>query len=51
MAKKVETAGTKLPSSLYEKMEKEVESGDYMNVSDFIRQAVREKIKGDGETS
>lgn len=38
--------GTKLSPYEYEKLHKLVEAGMYLNVSDFVRDAIREKLEG-----
>lgn len=39
---------TRLPTSLKKQLDKEVETSRYMSKSDFVRQAVREKIRKEG---
>lgn len=38
-------AGTKVPSGLKRSIEKAVEGGNYLNESDFIRNAIKEKLE------
>jgi len=45
---KGETVGTRLPPSIIEKIDKQVESSEYLTRSDWLRQAIREKIQNDG---
>ncbi len=39
------TVGTKLTSTEYDTLRKVVDAGTFLNVSDFIREAVREKLE------
>lgn len=41
------TVSTKIPEKQYRRIEKEVESGQVINISDYVRQAIREKLKRD----
>lgn len=45
MPKTAEAVSTRLSEKEFEKVEKLVKSGYYLNVSDFIRSAIREKLK------
>ena len=38
-------AGTKIPSGLKRSMEKAVAEGKYLNESDFVRNAIKEKLE------
>jgi len=38
--------GTKVSAKEYEKIIKLVKSGEYLSVSDFVREAIREKLNG-----
>jgi len=38
--------GTKVSAKEYEKIVKLVESGEYLSVSDFVRESIREKLEG-----
>lgn len=38
---------TRVPKQLKEKIEKAIEKGHYVNVSDLVRSAIREKLKGE----
>jgi Arc/MetJ-type ribon-helix-helix transcriptional regulator len=40
------TVGTKLTALEYEKIQNMVEAGVYLSVSDFMRDAIREKLEG-----
>ncbi|MFH1586537.1 MAG: hypothetical protein ABID38_01620 [Candidatus Diapherotrites archaeon] len=44
--KESKTVGTKLTHMEYEKVQNLVDAGMYLNVSDFIRDAIREKMDG-----
>lgn len=44
-----ELIATKVPPSLYERIEKKVEEGNFLSVADFVRQSVREKLEREGE--
>jgi len=48
MAKKLEVVSTKVPPSLFAKIEQKVDGSNYMSISDFTRQAIREKINENG---
>jgi len=48
MTKELEVVSTKVPPSVFEDIEKEVDSSKYMSISDFVRQAVREKLEKEG---
>ena len=37
----------RVPKQLKEKMEKAIEKGHYINVSDLVRNALREKLRGE----
>jgi len=43
-------AGTKIPYNLKESIEAAVTTGSYLNQSDFIRDAIREKLEREGFT-
>jgi len=45
MSKKLEVVSTKIPPKVYKDMMEEVDSGDYVNKADFLRQVIREKIE------
>jgi len=38
-------AGTKIPPGLKRSIEKAVEGGNYLNESDFVRNAIKEKLE------
>jgi Arc/MetJ-type ribon-helix-helix transcriptional regulator len=40
--------GSKIPRLLRSSMEKAVEGGNYLNLSDFIRSAIKEKLLQEG---
>jgi Arc/MetJ-type ribon-helix-helix transcriptional regulator len=40
--------GSKIPCSLKDALEKAVKTGSYLNISDFIRDAIKEKLERDG---
>jgi len=44
----LKTVSTKVPPGLYKKIKEEVESGDYVSTSDFLREAIREVLEEDG---
>ena len=41
-------AGSKVPQLLKSAIEKAVKSGNYLNSSDFIRDAIKEKLQREG---
>jgi len=41
-------AGSKVPQLLKAAIEKAVKSGNYLNASDFIRDAIKEKLQREG---
>jgi len=43
MAKRV--LSTWIPESLAERVDRLIQSGEYVNTSDFLRQLIREKLK------
>nr|QBN22365.1 hypothetical protein [uncultured archaeon] len=45
MGRDLKTVSTKVPPGLYRKIEEEVESGSYVNTSDFLREAIRETLE------
>jgi Arc/MetJ-type ribon-helix-helix transcriptional regulator len=40
--------GSKIPYSLKDAIERAVKTGSYLNISDFIRDAIKEKLERDG---
>ena len=40
--------GTKIPPNLKESLEHAVKSGNYLNISDFLRDALKEKLEREG---
>jgi Arc/MetJ-type ribon-helix-helix transcriptional regulator len=40
--------GSKIPSSLKGAIERAVKTGSYLNISDFIRDAIKEKLEREG---
>lgn len=48
MGKDLELVAAKIPPSLYKKVQEEIDSSKYINQSDFVRQAVREKLGENG---
>lgn len=43
--------GSKIPKLLRSSMENAVEGGNYLNLSDFIRSAIKEKVLREGYSS
>jgi Arc/MetJ-type ribon-helix-helix transcriptional regulator len=41
-------AGSKIPNSLKKAMRQAVRAGNYLNSSDFIRDAIKEKLRREG---
>ena len=41
-------AGTKIPQTLKNAMKKAVINGNYLNISNFIREAIKEKLQREG---
>lgn len=41
-------AGSKVPQILKDSLEGAIQSGNYLNESDFIRDAIREKLQREG---
>jgi len=46
-----EIVGARIPKQLKEKMEQAIQKGLYINISDFVRNAIREKLKEEGEVT
>lgn len=40
--------GSKIPRAVKSSVEKAIEEGPYLNVSDFVRSAVKEKLLAEG---
>jgi Arc/MetJ-type ribon-helix-helix transcriptional regulator len=40
--------GSKIPCSLKDALEKAVKTGSYLNISDFIRDAIKQKLEREG---
>ena len=41
-------AGSKIPNTLKKAMRRAVHAGNYLNFSDFIRDAIKEKLRREG---
>ena len=48
VSKVADYVGSKIPSSLKDAIERAVNTGSYLNISDFIRDAVKEKLEREG---
>jgi Arc/MetJ-type ribon-helix-helix transcriptional regulator len=44
----VDYVGSKVPATLKDAIEMAVKTGSYLNISDFIRDAIKEKLEREG---